>query len=91
MLCYVGLFRLQKHSTYIFVWVLDLDRRHMVCRTIDTAEGTGNTAALRGYQREALDRIKQGGNYIVVAPTGKCIFASASTPDNRQHLCTACE
>ncbi len=29
------------------------------------------TSELRSYQQKALDKINTGGNYIVVAPTGK--------------------
>ena len=40
--------------------------------------------ALRGYQQEALRRISQGGNHIVVAPTGKCFHVFASIADHQR-------
>ena len=40
------------------------------CGSQDAAGAEEATAELRSYQQRALDQIKSGGNYILVAPTG---------------------
>ncbi len=40
------------------------------CADQDAAAAEEATTQLRSYQQRALDQIKSGGNYILVAPTG---------------------
>ncbi len=40
------------------------------CTSQDAAASEEATTELRSYQQRALDQIKSGGNYILVAPTG---------------------
>lgn len=40
------------------------------CTNQDAAAAEEATTELRSYQQRALDQIKSGGNYILVAPTG---------------------
>ncbi len=41
------------------------------CGSQDAAASEEATTELRSYQQRALDQIKSGGNYILVAPTGE--------------------
>ena len=41
------------------------------CTTRDAAAAEEAATELRSYQQRALDQVKSGGNYILVAPTGE--------------------
>lgn len=44
----------------------------LLCRASNTGEAAGRAPALRAYQQEVLGKMNHGGNFIVVAPTGRC-------------------
>ena len=64
------MFAMQRPAYSHSMWTMSCHNTLYRVHRRKQTEATKGMAELRGFQHKLLDHIKQGGNHIIVAPTG---------------------